>query len=176
MKYEGNSVEIEDNTNNTNNDNNNRSTFAEGDELDECSSQLSDDSEIKDIVRNNFQVAKEMWTPANVLFLTNNHLYISNVGDSLSVIYKNGKAIKLNREHKATLISEYKRIRKSGVHIYNNRIEGKLNLTRAIGNLAFKASPNLNFYEQSVTAFPEIAKLKRANLMIYNLSLWDVME
>lgn len=125
LKYEGNSVEIEDNTNNNNNDYNNRSTSGEGDELDECSSQLSDASEIKDIVRNNFLVAKEMGTPANVLFLTNNHLYISNVGDLLSMIYKKGKAIKLNQEHKATLRSEYERIRKSGVHIYNNRIEGK---------------------------------------------------
>ena len=180
LKYEGNSVEIEDNTNNNNNDYNNRSTSAEGDEIDECSSQLSDASEIKDIVRNNFLVAKEMGTTANVLFLTKNHLYISNVGDSLSVIYKNGKAIKLNQEHKTTLISEYERIRKSGAHIYNNRIEGKLNLSRAIGDLAFKATPNLKFYEQSVTAFPERSKMKRANDIQFIImgcdGIWDCVE
>ncbi len=80
-------------------------------------------------------IAKNMGTTANILFIKNNYLYLANVGDSMAVIYKNGEAIRLNQEHKVTLISESSRISKSGAKIINNRIEGRLNLTRAIGKL-----------------------------------------
>lgn len=74
-----------------------------------------------------------MGTTANIVLIKNNYLYIANVGDSLAVMYKNGQAIKLSQEHKVTLESEKSRITKSGARIFNNRIEGRLNLTRAIG-------------------------------------------
>jgi serine/threonine protein phosphatase PrpC len=82
-------------------------------------------------------IAKNMGTTANILFIKNNYLYLANVGDSLAVIYKNGEAIKLNKEHKVTLECEYSRISKSGAKIINNRIEGRINLTRAIGNFFY---------------------------------------
>ncbi len=78
-------------------------------------------------------VAKNMGTTANILFIKSNYLYLANVGDSMAVIFKNGEAIRLNQEHKVTLPSESSRISKSGAKIINNRIEGRLNLTRAIG-------------------------------------------
>jgi serine/threonine protein phosphatase PrpC len=78
-------------------------------------------------------IASNMGTTANILLIKNNYLYIANVGDSLAVLYKNGEAIKLNQEHKTSLESEYSRINKSGTKIINNRIDGRLNLTRAIG-------------------------------------------
>jgi serine/threonine protein phosphatase PrpC len=78
-------------------------------------------------------IAKNMGTTANILFIKNNYLYLANVGDSMAVIFKNGEAIRLNQEHKVTLVSESTRISKSGAKIINNRIEGRLNLTRAIG-------------------------------------------
>ena len=78
-------------------------------------------------------VAKNMGTTSNILFIKNNYLYLANVGDSMAVIFKNGEAIRLNQEHKVTLLSESSRIFKSGAKIINNRIEGRLNLTRAIG-------------------------------------------
>ena len=78
-------------------------------------------------------IAKDMGTTANILLIKNNYLYLANVGDSMAVIFKNGVATRLNQEHKTTLPSEYTRISKSGAKILNNRIEGRLNLTRAIG-------------------------------------------
>jgi hypothetical protein len=80
-------------------------------------------------------VAKDMGTTANILLIKNNYIYLANVGDSLSVIFKNGQAIRINQEHKTTLPSEYTRITKSGAKVVNNRVEGRLNLTRAIGML-----------------------------------------
>jgi serine/threonine protein phosphatase PrpC len=78
-------------------------------------------------------IARDMGTTANILLVKNNQLFLANVGDSLAVLFKNGQAIRLNEEHKVTLPSELARINKSGARIINNRIEGRLNLTRAIG-------------------------------------------
>jgi hypothetical protein len=79
-------------------------------------------------------IASNMGTTANILLIRNYTIYLSNVGDSLAVLYKNKQAIKLNQEHKTSLNSENARISKSGAKIINNRIDGRLNLTRAIGN------------------------------------------
>jgi hypothetical protein len=78
-------------------------------------------------------IAKDMGTTANILLIKNNYIYLANVGDSMAVIFKNGVATRLNQEHKTTLPSEFTRINKSGARIIHNRIEGRLNLTRAIG-------------------------------------------
>ena len=129
---------------------------------------------------NKFKVAKEMGTTANIIMIINNTLYLANCGDSVSVMFKNGQAIKLSQEHKTTLKSEYDRIVKSGGHILNNRIEGKLNLTRAIGDLAFKNNKNLKFYDQSVTSYPEINKIKNLEGIEFIImgcdGLWDCVK
>jgi len=78
-------------------------------------------------------ISNDMGTTANILLIKNNMLYLANVGDSMAVLFKNGQAIRLNHEHKTTLQSEFTRVTKSGAKIINNRIEGRLNLTRAIG-------------------------------------------
>jgi hypothetical protein len=85
--------------------------------------------------KQNDLIASNMGTTANILLIKNNYIYLANVGDSLAVLYRNGEAVKLNQEHKTSLESEYMRINKSGAKIINNRIEGRLNLTRAIGML-----------------------------------------
>ena len=129
---------------------------------------------------NKFKVAKEMGTTANIIMIINNTLYLANCGDSVSVMFKNGQAIKLSQEHKTTLKSEYDRIVKSGGHILNNRIEGKLNLTRAIGDLAFKNNKHLKFYDQSVTSYPEINKIKNLEGIEFIImgcdGLWDCVK
>jgi hypothetical protein len=72
---------------------------------------------------------------ANVAIIKNKVCYIANIGDSMAVVYKNQKAIRLNLEHKLNLIKERKRICNSGTPIYNERIGGRLNLTRAFGKI-----------------------------------------
>lgn len=115
-------------------------------------------------------LAKDMGSTANIVLIKNNYIYIANVGDSMAVLFKNGQAIRLNQEHKTSLPSEFTRINKSGSRIVNNRIEGRLNLTRAIGimkfnknilgDLTFKNNSSLKFYEQAVISYPEITKIK----------------
>ena len=84
-------------------------------------------------------VANDMGTTANIMLIKNGVIYIANVGDSLSVMYKNKKAYNLNREHQIIIPSERERVLKSGAKINGYRINGMLNLTRAIGDLSFKS-------------------------------------
>ena len=73
-------------------------------------------------------------------------------------MYKKKKAIKLNKEHKTTSDKEYIRIKKNGGKLINYRINGKLNITRAIGDLSYKNRNNGFIYEQDVIAIPEVNK------------------
>ena len=105
-------------------------------------------------------VANDMGTTANIMLIKNGVIYIANVGDSLSVMYKNKKAYNLNREHQIIIPSERERVLKSGAKINGYRINGMLNLTRAIGDLSFKSNMQLKRHEQSVIALPEITKIE----------------
>ena len=101
-----------------------------------------------------------MGTTANIMLIKNGIIYIANVGDSLSVMYKNKKAYNLNREHQVIIEDEKERVLKSGANIVGYRINGMINLTRALGDLKFKTNCNLKRHEQSVIALPEITKIE----------------
>ena len=96
---------------------------------------------------------------ANVIFMKDNWLYVANAGDSRCVMASNGKAVPLSVDHKPHLVSERQRILKAGSTINaEGRIDGNLNLSRAIGDLRYKKNKNLRPHEHPVTAFPEVKK------------------
>ena len=103
-------------------------------------------------------IANDIGTTANILLIKKNYFYIANVGDSLSVMYKKKKITKLNELHKTTFDKEFNRIKKLECKLINYRINGKLNITRAIGDLSYKNRNNSNIYEQDVLAIPEVKK------------------
>ena len=104
-------------------------------------------------------IAYDMGTTANIMLIKDNSIYIANVGDSVSVMYKDKKAYNLNREHQTVIESEKQRVLKSGAVINGYRINGMLNLTRALGDFRFKSNKNLKRSEQSVISIPEITKI-----------------
>ena len=109
---------------------------------------------------NENNIAFDMGTTANIMLIKDGVIYIANVGDSLSVMYKNKKAYNLNREHQTIIESERERVLKSGATIRGYRINSMLNLTRAIGDLRFKSNQELKRHEQSVIALPDITKIE----------------
>lgn len=80
------------------------------------------------------KIASNTGTTANIVLIKNNIMYFSNIGDSICLMYKNGKAQRINDEHKTALPSESTRITNAGKKIIIDRIEGRINLSRAIGN------------------------------------------
>jgi len=130
---------------------------------------------------NNFNFADECGSTANIILINNKFIYIANVGDSLSLMYKNGEIYKLSNEHKTTLKSEIIRIKKfNKFKLINNRINGKLNITRAIGDLNYKKNENLKPFEQIITSYPEINKIKMTDdidfIIMASDGVWDCVD
>lgn len=65
-------------------------------------------------------------------------LYTANVGDARIVLCRNGKALRLSYDHKGGDDNEGKRIANAGGMILNNRVNGVLAVTRALGDAYLK--------------------------------------
>lgn len=65
-------------------------------------------------------------------------LYTANVGDARAVLCRGGKAYRLSYDHKSSDLSESRRIIGSGGLIINNRVNGILAVTRALGDTYMK--------------------------------------
>uniref|UniRef100_A0A6N2N8C2 protein-serine/threonine phosphatase n=1 Tax=Salix viminalis TaxID=40686 RepID=A0A6N2N8C2_SALVM len=93
---------------------------------------------------------------ACVVIIRNNQLIVANAGDSRCVISRKGQAYNLSRDHKPDLEAEKERILKAGGFIHAGRVNGSLNLARAIGDVEFKQNKFLPVEKQIVTANPDI--------------------
>lgn len=65
-------------------------------------------------------------------------LYTANVGDARIVLCRNGKALRLSYDHKGSDENEGRRIVNAGGLILNNRVNGVLAVTRALGDAYLK--------------------------------------
>ncbi|GKC07958.1 probable protein phosphatase 2C 60 [Tanacetum coccineum] len=72
---------------------------------------------------------------ACVAIIHNNQLVVANAGDSRCVLSRKGEAYNLSKDHKPDLEVEKERIYKAGGYIQFGRVNGSLNLSRAIGIL-----------------------------------------
>ncbi|XP_020099889.1 probable protein phosphatase 2C 11 [Ananas comosus] len=93
---------------------------------------------------------------ACVAIIRNNQLVVANAGDSRCVISRKGQAYDLSKDHKPEHEVERERIVKAGGFIYAGRVNGSLNLARAIGDMEFKQNKFLPAEKQIVTAKPDI--------------------
>eukprot|EP00828_Plagiopyla_frontata_P025855 TRINITY_DN3328_c0_g1_i2.p1 TRINITY_DN3328_c0_g1~~TRINITY_DN3328_c0_g1_i2.p1 ORF type:complete len:321 (-),score=56.27 TRINITY_DN3328_c0_g1_i2:82-1044(-) len=94
---------------------------------------------------------------ANVMFIQKDKIIIANVGDSRSILYqKTGKVIQLSEDHKPELPGELARIKKAGGEVFMGRVNGNLNLSRAVGDLEYKKNKSINYDEQLIISVPEI--------------------
>jgi len=86
----------------------------------------------------------------------------ANVGDSRGLLIRNGKAIALSEDHKPENAIERKRIENAGGKVVQRgccwRIDGVLNLSRALGDYYMKATPSLPPEKQKISASPDITK------------------
>ncbi|MFS7928612.1 putative protein-serine/threonine phosphatase [Helianthus anomalus] len=116
---------------------------------------------------------------ACVAIMRNNQLVVANAGDSRCVISRKGEAYNLSRDHKPVLEVERERILKAGGFIHAGRVNGSLNLTRAIGDMEFKQNKFLSAEKQIVTANPEVNVVELCEddefLVLACDGIWDCM-
>ncbi|CAG2065447.1 unnamed protein product, partial [Timema podura] len=97
---------------------------------------------------------------AVVALLKDQELYVANAGDSRCVVCRKGEAIEMSLDHKPEDDVEMERIVKAGGKVTGDgRVNGGLNLSRALGDHAYKQSENLPAEEQMITALPDVRTL-----------------
>lgn len=81
---------------------------------------------------------------AVVMLKKGNIMYLANAGDSRAVLCRSGKSVGLTFDHKPTSEKERKRIESAGGFVSDiggiYRVNGNLNLSRAIGDLRYKTN------------------------------------
>jgi len=85
--------------------------------------------------------------------------HIANAGDSRIVLCRSAKAIELSTDHKPELDGERERIESAGGYVSDGRVNGNLNLTRAIGDFAYKKDSSIGLDKQIITACPDISSV-----------------
>ena len=107
--------------------------------------------------------AKQCGAVVNSCLLIGNMLYCINLGDCRAVICRNGKAINMSVDQKATLESEVTRILNLGGTVCDERVFGRLMITRAFGDFELKLRQDMemNFHVVNfVSNEPDIRYLK----------------
>lgn len=97
-------------------------------------------------------------------------LYTANVGDARIILCRSGKALRLSYDHKGSDENEGKRITNAGGLILNNRVNGVLAVTRALGDTYMKDLVTGHPYTTETVIQPEIDEF----MIIACDGLWDV--
>ncbi|GFP93562.1 probable protein phosphatase 2c 60 [Phtheirospermum japonicum] len=119
-------------------------------------------------------------TTACVAIIRNNQLLVANAGDSRCVMSRKGQAYDLSKDHKPDIAAEKRRILEAGGYVQYGRVNGSLNLARAIGDMEMKQNKSLPAEKQIVTADPDIVTIERSDddefLIIACDGIWDCMS
>lgn len=75
-----------------------------------------------------------------VLLVTPQEIYCANAGDSRTVLSQAGIAINLSKDHKPDDPDERRRINMAGSEVKENRVNGMLALSRALGDFEYKTN------------------------------------
>jgi len=124
------------------------------------------------------------------VLVSDTHFVCANAGDSRAVLCRGGQAVALSHDHKPNDDRERNRIERAGATVQecrvgegefsrvNYRINGNLNLSRAIGDLQYKRREDLKQEEQAVCSTPDIHTEARSPnddfLLLACDGIWDV--
>eukprot|EP00444_Apocalathium_aciculiferum_P001185 CAMPEP_0183404158 /NCGR_PEP_ID=MMETSP0370-20130417/15008_1 /TAXON_ID=268820 /ORGANISM="Peridinium aciculiferum, Strain PAER-2" /LENGTH=291 /DNA_ID=CAMNT_0025585983 /DNA_START=75 /DNA_END=950 /DNA_ORIENTATION=+ len=106
-------------------------------------------------------------------------IYTAHVGDARGVLCRGGVAVRLTSQsdHKATDPGEQQRVREAGGHILNERVNGMLAISRALGDHQFKA-PTMQ--QDIVSNVPDITSTLLTDKDMFVIvacdGLWDVVD
>lgn len=117
---------------------------------------------------------------AVVALLRGPELFVANAGDSRCVVSRGGKALDMSIDHKPEDKPESDRITKAGGRVTaDGRVNGGLNLSRAIGDHCYKKNEAVSDREQMITALPDVKCItlqENDDFMILACDgIWNVM-
>lgn len=133
-----------------------------GEEEEEMSGEENEDDCYDDDFINNMEAGpgKASGCTAVVALMSGRDLYVANAGDSRCVVCRDGKVVEMSFDHKPEDDIELARIRKAGGRVtMDGRVNGGLNLSRAIGDHGYKVNKDLTAEEQMISALPDLKRL-----------------
>ncbi|XP_017319464.1 protein phosphatase 1G isoform X1 [Ictalurus punctatus] len=120
-------------------------------------------------------------TTAVVALIRGKQLIVANAGDSRCVVSERGKAVDMSYDHKPEDELELARIKNAGGKVtMDGRVNGGLNLSRAIGDHFYKRNKNLPPEEQMISALPDVKVLtlneEHEFMVVACDGIWNVMS
>lgn len=132
------------------------------------------------------QLADIMGCTCNMVAITDQHIICANAGDSRAVLSRKGRAVPLSEDHKPNDPVERARIEKAkgwvetqnaGVNT-QYRVNGNLNLSRALGDQQYKKDKSLPVEAQIISGTPDITVTERTAedefILICCDGIWDM--
>ena len=114
------------------------------------------------------------------MLITPSEIYCANTGDSRAILGQGTSVYDLSDDHKPENEDELIRIEAAGCDVTDGRVAGKLSLSRAIGDLAYKGNPNLGVEAQAITCVPDVIRRRREPeddfILIACDGIWDVFK
>ena len=115
---------------------------------------------------------------ANVVLITQTHIYCANAGDSRCVLSQKGQAIELSEDHKPDLPTERSRVVQAGHMVEDGRVDGIIAISRAIGDWEYK-SQSLDAAKMAVSSYPEVRTIELSKDLDFLIcacdGIWDCM-
>eukprot|EP00045_Choanoeca_perplexa_P006596 m.56904 g.56904 ORF g.56904 m.56904 type:complete len:480 (+) comp13696_c0_seq1:176-1615(+) len=113
-------------------------------------------------LRRDFKVLRDRsGATCTSVLMTPTHYVFTNLGDSRTLLCREGRLGFQTRDHKPTLPQERQRIRNAGGYVINARVDGGLAISRAFGDFDYKMRSDLPPLHQKVLADPEVTILAR---------------
>ncbi|GFO05299.1 protein phosphatase 1g [Plakobranchus ocellatus] len=132
-------------------------TSDDEDEDDEEDADAEQDDNIPMMDTSDEEPGSDSGCTACVLLKQGRKLLVANAGDSRCVLARAGRALDLSFDHKPEDDPERTRIEKAGGKVTaDGRVNGGLNLSRAIGDHVYKRNTEVSAREQMITALPDV--------------------
>lgn len=96
-------------------------------------------------------------------------IVVGNIGDSRVIIVRqDGSLTELSNDHKPDNLEEKARIEKAGGHVANNRVDGQLAMSRAMGDYQYKNNEAIGVEEQKVIPVADFmtATIEKGDLLL----------
>lgn len=104
---------------------------------------LDNKSELFKLTGNDYNEADYISTAgctATVVLITKDQIICANSGDSRTVLCRGKEAVALSEDHKPQNMEEKDRIEAAGGFVADNRVDGNLALSRALGDFEYKSN------------------------------------
>ncbi|KAL0358864.1 UNVERIFIED_CONTAM: protein phosphatase 2C 57 [Sesamum angustifolium] len=128
----------------------------------------------------------ESGSTATAIFIREDVLFISHVGDSCLVLSRSGKTEVLTDSHRPygnnkVSLQEIRRIREAGGWIVNGRICGDISVSRSFGDIRFKnKKSDIQLKGDFVTALPDVFQVELGSdaefIVLASDGLWDYVN